>query len=435
MTGIARTFQPAGDFLSLTLSDGVNLYVRPQRNLKTVHVRVFIHRELNEEATTFALLAQTLMRGCRRYPTFRKIVRRLESLFGMSMGIDVLKVGERHLLAAGATFAGDRHVPLKKSLLAPAFDLLRMMLFRPAMERGMFRGDYVARERENLRRLISGMINDKMFYAYERALRTMCPDERYRLYEYGRLEDIDAVTPESLTAFHERVLASSPIDVFVAGDLDPGRVARIAERFFALGRRTVAEIPSVTVKRTNGEVRDVVETCPMDQSRLIMGWRTGTTWSDDDAIDMLFFNALLGAFPHSRLFTVVREREGLAYHADSFVDPSKGVLFVTAGIDRKNHRRAVDIVRAQIEEIASGCFTEEEVEQTRTSLVDRMLAREDHPSERIASMLPMTIHRKVRGTGELIDAIRGVTPDAIVRAARKIAPDTVYCLAQEEATP
>jgi len=71
------------------------------------------------------------------------------------------------------------------------------------------------REKENLKRLIEGMINERMSYAYERCIQEMCKDEPYARYEYGKLEEIDPITPKQLLQLHSRLLAEAPIDLFV----------------------------------------------------------------------------------------------------------------------------------------------------------------------------------------------------------------------------
>ena len=54
-------------------------------------------------------------------------------------------------------------------------------------------------EKDTLRKRLESIINDKIRYAAERCLEEMCEDEPYRLHPLGRLEDIDGITPQSLT--------------------------------------------------------------------------------------------------------------------------------------------------------------------------------------------------------------------------------------------
>ncbi|OHB77663.1 MAG: hypothetical protein A2Z34_01500 [Planctomycetes bacterium RBG_16_59_8] len=122
----------------------------------------------------------------------------------------------------------------------------------------------------------------------------------------------------------------------------------------------------------------------------------------------------------------------MAYHVDSSLDQSKGVMFVHAGIDGADFRRTLSMVEGQVADIASGNMGDDEIEQTRKALIDRIRGMEDHPSEQIYSLLEMVIHGSVLTIDELVGKIGSVDREAIVRAARKVRLDTVYCLAQKK---
>lgn len=421
-----------GDFSRFDIADGFRLYIHPTQKFKTVFIRLFIHRPLDDQATMFALLPHVLRRGCRRLPTLRSIVHRLERMYGASLNVDVTKIGERHVVYFNMTITADRYLPGNGNLLPQAIDLLHRLVVEPVKAKGRIRGDYIEQEKINLRRYIEGVVNDKIHYAFERCLQVMCGGEPYSLYEYGKLEDIAPISADEMTDFHRETIRTAPIDMCILGDVHPEKTARMVSRIFHDGRREVVSLAPTSVKYDVRKITERTEEEEVEQAKLIMGWRTVTCWSDEDAVPMLFFSALLGAFPHSKLFVNVREKEGLAYYVDSSLDLSKGILFVHAGIDRRNYRKVVDLIKKQIDDIAEGDISREEIDTTAKSLIDRFRSREDHPGAMINAHIEMSAGGAVLETGEVIGRIGRVTADDIVRAAKKIVLDTVYCLSPKE---
>src|SRR5262249_44310224 len=142
----------------------------------------------------------------------------------------------------------DRFAPRKIHALEKSLEFLWKILSQPVTAKGGLRPDYVAQEKENLRRLIEGMINDRMSYAYERCIQEMCKGEPYARYEYGRLEEIDPITPKQLLQLHTRLLREAPVDLFVSGDVEGKNVAALVKRIFKFKARKVRPVPPAVVK-------------------------------------------------------------------------------------------------------------------------------------------------------------------------------------------
>jgi predicted Zn-dependent peptidase len=416
------------DFDVFQPSKGFRVLVHPTGRFKTLSIVAYVHRPLGDAATVQALLPFVLRRGCRGLPDMRKIVVHLESLFGASFSADVVKLGERQILSFRMDVVNDRFAPRKIKALEKSLQFLWRILALPVTAKGGLRPDYVSQEKENLRRLIEGMINDRMTYAYERCIQEMCREEAYSRYEYGRTEEIEPVTPRQLKDVHAKVLAESPVDLFISGDVEPDRAAALAGRIFKFRNRRVRTIRPAEVREGGGPLREHVERLEVDQGKVVLGCRTGVRWGDPDTFPLVFYNGLLGAFPHSKLFAQVREKEGLAYACHSSLDHSKGLLFVTAGIDPEKYARCVEVVRAQMDEVAAGRYGEDEWEKTRLTLIDRIRSREDSPGSKIAAFLEMDLNGGPMTGEQVISAIGRVTREDVSRAAARVKPDTLFFL-------
>lgn len=416
------------DFEKFDLDEGVRLFVHPTTKFKTVSVRVFLHRPLDNAATGGALLPQVLRRGCRRTPTMRAITIFLENLYGASCGADVFKMGEQHVLSFSLDAINDRYAPRGIGAVRRGIEFLGRLVCQPVLEKKAFRAEFVEQEKENLKRAIEGLINDRAAYAHERCVREMCRDEPYRIYEYGRVEDLAGITPAALRELHAKVLASAPCDVFVVGDVAPARIASMVAGAFRLRRNGCALPPAPTDRLPPGEPREVIEKMDVEQGNLVIGARTGVRWASEDVYALSMANGILGAFPHSKLFVNVRERDNLAYSVHSWFDLTKGLLFITAGIDFAKYADALRTIRSELAALQEGKVSGEEMEKTRASLIDRVRSREDSAPAKIAAFHEMLWHGRTRSVEEAIGRYRVVGRDAVVAAARKIRIDTIYFL-------
>jgi predicted Zn-dependent peptidase len=417
------------DFDVFELSRGFRVGVHATRKFKTINLVLYVHQPLGPQATRVALLPFVLRRGCRGFVNMRKIVLFLEDLYGASMGVDVAKVGERHLLVFRFEVVNDRYAPRKIRALEKSLDFLWRLLAQPVSRAGGLEPAYVGQEKENLKRLIEGMINDRMSYAYERCVQEMCKGEAYSRYEYGRLDEIDPITPKELYRHHRRLLAEAPMELYVVGDVDPAETAALAKRTFRLGRRSVRTLPPTDVRPAGPDgLREHVEKLEVEQGKLVLGCRTGVTWGHPETFPLVVYNGLLGAFPHSKLFANVREREGLAYATHSSLDYSKGLLFVTAGIDPAKYARCSEVIRQQMEELAAGKISEDEWEKTRLTIADRVRSREDNPGAKISAFMEMSLNGRPMTGDEIIAGIEKVTREDVVRVAGRVKPDTSFFL-------
>lgn len=419
-------------FESRPLADGVMLHLCPTRKYKTITLKAFVESHLGPETTSTALLPYVLRRGCRRAPTQRRIVLFLESLYGATLGVDVLKLGERQLPQFRVDVIADAYARGRRGPLPQAVEFLARLLLHPVTEKGAFREGVVETEKENLRNYIESLVNDPLEYASERHLAAMCEGEPFARYEYGKVEEIDAVDPAGLLAHHRQLLERNPIHLFAMGDFDADRLETIAANAFRGKRRGHADLPSTIVRIPAREPRRVVETLPdLEQGKLVIGYRTDTTLVDDGMAALVYVNGLFGGFSHSRLFRRLREEEGLAYYAETALDKSKGLLFLRAGIPLDGLARAREVIERELESLRRGEITQDELSMTHHSLRARIRAMGDSPSRLIAAHLEGILHGRPIPPEEREASIEGMTVERVAEAARRVRLDTEFFLTSE----
>jgi predicted Zn-dependent peptidase len=236
------------------LGNGINLYIIPSSKFKAISIRLFMHQELNENASKTALLPLVLRRGCKGYDTQRKIRIYLDELFGAFFEVGVQKKGERHVMVFGMSIPNEQYIGQENSTLAKAIQFLNRIVMDPVTENGVFLQKYVEQEKVNLTQIIQSLINDKAQYAIERCLQIMCQNERFSHYTYGDLQSLKDITTTNLYDHYERSIASSPIDIFVAGDVSEDQVGSVTEEMIKLTREKIQIIPEEIIKKATGKV-------------------------------------------------------------------------------------------------------------------------------------------------------------------------------------
>ncbi|MEA4882531.1 MAG: pitrilysin family protein [Clostridia bacterium] len=422
-----------------SLPNGIEVHVMCAPKFKTNSITAVLHSDLAAETAAWnAVLSQVARRGTARYPRTSDFMQSLDRLYGASLGAGVSKRGERQLIVFGLEVANGKYLPAGEDLMPEAMVTLRELIFDPALEGGVLRSDYVEQEKENLRRLIESILDEKQAYAFKRCVEEMCRGERYAIPKLGKVEDIAAITPERLFVQHQQVISESPMDIFVVGDVDRAEVLDLMARVFDMNRdpkpvrfaRESAK-PGAGADERARDPRRIVEAMDVSQGHLVMGYRIGSTYSDSDFPAMVFANGVFGAYTHSKLFQNVRERASLAYFADSSLDQTMGYLWVNAGIDFDALDRAVEIVGEQLSDMQSGVINEKEMENTRRGILRDIQMMRDSSS----AMVDFAIMGDVNGVSitpaQLSQAIEAIALQDVVSAAQTIRLDTTYFLRDE----
>jgi predicted Zn-dependent peptidase len=419
-------------FKRTRLNNGINLFIHPTGKFKTVLVQLIFHRHLRaEDVTDCSLLPSVLQRGSNMYPTRQQLAYKLEELYGSELMADVSKKGERLFVTFTMDLVHDQYLPGENELLRKGLAILKDLISDPVLEGNGFKSDYVTQEKEQHEKVIKGLINDKIAYSVERCLREMCKDEPFGVFKYGDVEKLRQIDNKSLYRFYRDFLTESPVDLHIIGDVDPERVAALVDEVLQFDRGTEMTIPATVIKGDNGEVKYVSEKLDVSQGKLVLGYRTGLTYADDDYFPLLMYNGILGSFPHSKLFQNVREKASLAYYAYSRLEKHKGLMIVSAGIEDKNYQQTLEIIEKQIEDMRKGDFGPEEYENTQSGLRNQFMVEEDNPALVINRALDGMLSGRVEDTGQLLERLAAVTREDVARVADNIKLDTVFFLSNK----
>lgn len=248
--------------------------------------------------------------------------------------------------------------------------------------------------------------------------------------QLSKFADVDSVYHESsFTAYQEfqRMLREDQIDIFVAGDVDEYRLVQLFHQFSLVDR-------AVNLTYTCGQeysniTKERLEQRDASQSVLQLAYHFPIFEELSQHFAMIVFNGMLGGFSHSKLFTLIREEEGLAYHVGSDFDPFTGLLKVYAGIDKENRDKTFQLVNKVFNQLKMGRFSSELIQQTKRMLITNAQLADDSPSSLI-DLAYNQAHMKSYATtlDQWIDKVSQVSKEDLVKVAGKVKLQAVYFL-------
>jgi predicted Zn-dependent peptidase len=407
----------------------IRLHVLPTDRFKTYAISAYIGTPLTEERVTPTALAPfVLRRGTEKLPETKAFRERLDDLYGAGFGFDIYKRGDNQIVQFRMDIIDDRYVHGASGLLRDGLQFLGDSLTRPLIENGAFSAKYVDAEKRTLRKRMEAIVNDKIRYAAERCIEEMCKEEPYRFHPLGKLDAIDSLTPETLYANYTHWLAESPIDLYVVGRTTLDEVKQLVQEAFQLKGVGASSYTMLNTRQDVTDVRMVVEELEVSQGKLNMGLRSNTTYADPDYAAALVYNGILGGYPHSKLFTNVREKASLAYYASSRLDGHKGILTIQSGIEIANYEKAVDIIREQLAAMQDGAVSELEYSQTLAMIRNQLKEIEDSAFEMVAFDFNSILTGHERSVPGLISEVEQVNVEAIKKIAGKVQLDMIYFL-------
>ncbi len=416
------------------LSNGIRLFWLPTDKFKTVTFKLYLHQELKKDfATKTALLPAVLERGTNLHPDRISLRRELDNLYGAELSADVEKRGERHIMEVSLEMVHPRYLG-GFELLGKGLAMMRDLVADPFLENGGFCRSYIDQEKYQLAREIKSLLNDKVSYALERCIAEMCRDEPYGIYKLGNLKDLEKIDPRDLYLYSRELINQNPMDFYIVGLQRQEEIESLLRDIFTFERKLpLKELPPMNVYREKeSETVTLEETMPVSQSKLVLGYRTNVPYNHELYYPLVMCNGVLGGFPHSKLFQNVREKASLAYFVFSRLEIHKGLMFIAAGIDPAHYHRVLEIIAEQLDKIVKGDITREELENTRTGLINQLRSRVDNPDSLINFFLNAEIGGKKHGFAGAIERIQKITVEEVMEAADRISLDTVFFLRGEE---
>lgn len=415
------------------IKNGIKIHFIQTNKFKTNLFAIFLSLPLERNSvTTNTLIPATLMRGTSKLKTQEDISIELENMYGAVLDAGVEKIGDNHVLKFYLETLNDNYLPAHENLWQRAAELLIDVVFNPLTENGGLKKEYVNSEKNTIRRLIEGKIDNKDMYSYTRCLEEMYKNKPYGLYKYGYIEDLESINEKNLYEDYKKILNEAKIDIFVSGNFENEQVINIIEENINIKNLKQREDKHIinteeTEKKEKVEINTIQESKDVTQGKLVIGLDIDFN-KPDAKYAMCIYNVILGESATSKMFQNVREKAGLAYTARTTYIRQKNNIFIKAGIEIENYEKALDIIKKQLEDMRNGEFTDEEIENAKKYMIAGIKNVRDEQDSEITYYIGQELSGRLLSFDEYIDKINNVTRQQIEQIANKIRINTIYFL-------
>ncbi|MEG0545682.1 MAG: pitrilysin family protein [Oscillospiraceae bacterium] len=410
------------------IDDKIRLLTIKTNMFKTGIISFSLSLPIYEKTAEDLVLTNYLSHSNKTYNTTGKLSARLEELYGASLSKSISKTGDFNTIKFSIVSIDDKLALGDESISKDCLDLLFDLLLNPNVSDGAFSKKQLETEKRLVVENLQSEINDKRGYAFKRMREIMCKDEPYGVTTDELLEDVSKVTPQSLFKAWEELLSISTIQINVIGSIDEEAVINLTkEKFGLINKRNPSKNETIFVESCD-DVTEVTELMDINQSKLVMGFRTGMRSKDDDFYATAVMCDVFGGGPYSRLFMNVREKLSLCYYCSSRFIRNKGIMTIQSGIEKENREKAINEILKQLDVMKKGEFSDDELTASIKAICDIYKGVQDTPEGIDAYLSAFSDFSELISVKDYTDKLKNVTREDVIRAANKLSLDTVYCL-------
>ncbi|MCX7704091.1 MAG: insulinase family protein, partial [Planctomycetota bacterium] len=279
---------------------------------------------------------------------------------------------------------------------------------------------------------LSCLINNRELYSRMRFLSHLCPEEPYRLYEYGDEKEVEKLDNKSLFNFYQRLLQETPFIIYTDG-LDHDDVLTVLD---GLGRNAPAITPFEQKCRVaRKRIKKVSEKMDVKQAFLWLGFRADLPPTDERATAAQLLSAIFGGMPTSRLFKTVRLKNSLAYDIYSSYVRSKGILSTFSCVAVENVTATERLIMSEWNKILKGDINDEEISVAKKHIIQDLESLSDSPLA-LADFYAYGLLLGMKESPERrIASIRRLKRDDIISVAQLFKCDTLFSLLPQKTKP
>ncbi len=233
----------------------------------------------------------------------------------------------------------------------------------------------------------------------------------------GTVKSVDSYDAVQAKSYYQR-LKKQPIVIALSGNFNGREVDRLTRKTFR--HHALEEKKRLAPRHRHGRVK-VFTKKDSAQVHIVLGI-AGVDFSSPLRYHLSLLNTAFGGGMSSRLFQGLRERHGLVYNVQSFIDlySDCGIIGFYFTCDKKNLRKVAAQIRVIMSRINSDGFAKGEIELAKTYLSGNLLLSFESSTNRMMRMgREMTYLNTVTPITRIIDRIKAVSVVQVNELNRK----------------
>ena len=247
----------------------------------------------------------------------------------------------------------------------------------------------------------------------------------------GERETVSAITRADLVAYKNKNYSAETTTIIAVGNFEEEAMVKILSTKFAT-LPTGEKKNHQPVTETQTEPRLELAKRPIEQSHLILGFKSADLFDVEKDCPLTVLASVLGGGMSSRLFQKVREELGAAYyiktHQNSHLD--HGFLALYSGVDSPKLKLVIETMMAEIKKIKTELVPAEELTRVKDYLIGNIFLGLETPSDQTYFYGEQAlVGQEILSPQQYADKIRAVTAEELKDLANEIFVSTRLNLA------
>lgn len=404
-----------------------NLHIINTDKFKTIKVAVnFRAKSLEDEVTIRNILKMILLNSCKDYPREKDLIIESENLYDLKVSSLSSRVGNYSILSFNLEFLNEKYT--EKNMNKYSLDFFMNLLFKPNVLDNKFDQTSFNIVTNVLRKSINSIKDNKTKYSIIKVLEVMNHNMPYSFNPYGKMEELNSITPEGLYEYYKKVLTNDLVDILVVGEVDSEKIREYFTNNFKVNTYKKVKdnilLPNILPRK---RVKKVIEKDNVNQSKLAIGLRINNMTDYERKYVLRVYNEILGGGGNSMLFNTVREKHSLAYYINSFSQFYDNIAIIYAGVNSSKINMAIKLIKDTLNKMSKGSFSEEDLNNAIKTIISAIEVSEDSNTGIINNYYAQSLV-DADNLDIKIKKYSNITKEDIVNVAKKIKMDTIYIL-------
>ena len=404
-----------------------NLHLINTDKFKTITIKVVFSRPIKKDEITMRnVLSDVLLQSSKNYESRRELTIKAEELYAADVFNNTQRIGNYILTSFNLQVLNDKYT--EDGNFEEAVKFLSEIIFNPDIKNNAFKEDKLDLVLSNVKVALESLKEDATYFSILTLMEAYDKDSPVSYRMVGYLEDIDKIKTDTLYEYYQKMIEYDYVDIYVVGDIENNTIQEIMKKYFKF--RKVKKIkPSYNIEPKKTRKRRLLakETIENNQSKLAIACTISKASKYEINYPLVLANIIYGGGPDSKLFKDVREKNSLCYSIYSYPVKLDNLLIISAGIDKENYNKSLELTTELLKDMKKGKFTDkdiniakeyyntacEEVEESEYKIINEYLSQE------ILGVEPLE---------ERVKIMNNVTKKDIVKVIKKIDMDTVFLL-------
>jgi predicted Zn-dependent peptidase len=235
----------------------------------------------------------------------------------------------------------------------------------------------------------------------------------------GNKENILSFSSHNLFDFIDKNFTTNNLIISVSGSIEHNRVVDLVER-----KITKLKNGNTTTRKSLNKIESQNVSIQKETNQIYTILGTNTFgFNDNRRLVVKVISTLLGENSGSKLFQALREKHGIAYQINTFLNSyfdvsSFGIFFST---NEKNWEKANKIVRKQIENLVNGKLSDNELKKVKQYIKGSMILGLENTTNRMMGMANSLFHYgRVVDIDEIVTNLDLITKEDIIELSNHL---------------